>query len=73
MNKIQRLTNEVIDYAKLIIVSAIMIVVVYLVIKSLAGTVPATIASILIGLGLVFIYGTNDKIRHSINEWVKKK
>ena len=69
----RKLTEDIIDLGKLIIVAVIMIVVVFLVIKSLIGEVPAYVASVIIGLGGIFLYATNKSIREHINNWLKGK
>jgi Flp pilus assembly protein TadB len=69
----RKLTDDIIDLGRLIIVAAIMIVVVFLVIKSLVGDVPAYVGSIVIGLGGVFLYATNKKVREHINNWLSGK
>lgn len=69
----RKLTEDIIDIGKLIIVAAIMIVVVFLVIKSLIGDVPAYVGSVIIGLGGIFLYATNKKIREHINNWLSGK
>ena len=69
----RRLTEDIIDLGKLIIVAVVMIIVVFLVIKSLIGEVPAYVASIIIGLGGVFLYATNKSIRDHVNNWLKGK
>lgn len=72
MNSISKLTNEIIDYGKLIIVAAIMIYVVYIVIKTLIGDLPANVSVVLLGLASIFVYATNKKIRDSIDTWLRK-
>jgi len=67
----RKLTEDIIDLGKLIIVAVIMIVVVFMVIKSLIGEVPAYVASIILGLGGIFLYATNKSIRDHINNWLK--
>jgi len=69
----QKLTNDLIDIFKLIFVAIILIVVLFMVIKSLVGEVPAYVASIIIGLGGIFLYATNKSIRDHINDWLKGK
>jgi len=69
----RKLTEDIIDLGRLIIIAAIMIVVVFLAIKSLIGEVPAYVASIIVGLGGVFLYATNKSIREHINNWLKGK
>jgi len=69
----RKLTEDIIDIGKLIIVSIIMIVLVFQVIKSLIGEVPAYVASVIIGLGGIFLYSTNKKVREHINNWLKVK
>ena len=69
----RQLTEDIIDLGKLIIVAVIMIVVVFMVIKSLIGEVPAYVASAIIGLGGIFLYATNKKVREHINDWLKGK
>lgn len=65
----RKLTEEIIDIGKLIIVAASMIVVVFLVIKSLIGDVPIYVGFVIIGLGGIFLYATNKKVREHINNW----
>lgn len=69
----RKLTEDIIDLGKLIIVAAIMIVVVFMVIKALIGEVPAYVASVIIGLGGIFLYATNKSIRDHVNNWLKGK
>ena len=69
----RKLTEDIIDISKLIIVAVIMIVVVFLVIKSLIGEVPVYVASVIIGLGGIFLYATNKSARAHINNWLKGK
>lgn len=69
----RKLTEDIIDLGKLIIIAAIMIVVVFMVIKALIGEVPAYVASVIIGLGGVFLYATNKSIRDHVNNWLKGK
>lgn len=68
----RKLTEDIVDLGKLIIVAVIMIVVVFLVIKSLIGEVPAYVASIIIGLGGIFLYATNKSIKNHVNNWLKR-
>ncbi|MBS3123258.1 hypothetical protein J4437_01345 [Candidatus Woesearchaeota archaeon] len=68
----RKLTEDIIDLGKLVIVAVIMIVVVFLVIKSLIGEVPAYVASIILGLGGIFLYATNKSIKNHINNWLKR-
>ena len=72
-NKIQKTTNELIDYAQLVIVAMVLIVLVYTVAVSLMGQIPATIGSIILGLAGVFIFTTNNKIRQEILNWGKRR
>ena len=67
----RKLTEDIVDIGKLIIVAVIMIVVVFLVIKSLIGEVPAYVASVIIGLGGIFLYATNKSVREHISNWLK--
>ncbi len=69
----RQLTEDILDLGKLIIVAAIMIVVVFLVIKSLIGDVPAYVGSVIVGLGGIFLYATNKKVREHINSWLSGK
>ena len=69
----RELTEDIIDMGKLIIIAVIMIVVVFLVIKSLIGQVPAYIASVLVGLGGIYLYATNKSIRRHVYKWLKGK
>ena len=64
----RQLTEDIVDLGKLIIVAAIMIVVVFLVIKSLIGDVPAYVGSVIVGLGGIFLYATNKKVREIVTE-----
>lgn len=69
----RKLTEDIVDLGKLIIVAVIMIVVVFLVIKSLIGEIPAYVASVIIGLGGIFLYATNKSVRDHINNWLRGK
>lgn len=69
----RKLTEDVLDIGRLIIVTIIMIVIVFMVIKSLIGEVPAYVASVIIGLGGIFLYTTNKKIREHVSNWLKGK
>lgn len=69
--EVQGLTSDLVDYAKLILIAMILIALVYLVAESLFGMLPAVIGSIIIGLASVFIYATNEKVRKSVNDWIK--
>ena len=60
------LSDEIVDYAKLVIVAMVCIYVVYEVAISLIGQLPANIASIIIGIGFLYVYTTNKKVRESI-------
>lgn len=73
MSNVNRLTNEIIDYGKLIIIASIMIYVVYEVIRVLYGDLPAIVSTTMLGLGSLFVYATNKKIRDSISKWINKK
>jgi hypothetical protein len=69
----RQLTDDIIDLATLIIVAAIMIVLVFMVIESLIGEVPAYIALVIIDLGGIFSYATNKSVGDHINNWLKEK
>lgn len=69
----QKLTEDIIDLAKLIIVTIFLIWIIFLIIKTAVGEVPAYVASVIIGLGGVFLYATNKKIRKHVNDWLKRK
>ena len=69
----KKLTEDIIDLGKLIIVAIIMIVVVFMVIKSIIGEVPAYVASVIIGFGGIFLYATNKSVKDHINNWLKGK
>jgi len=69
----KQLTEDIVDLGKLIIVAVIMIVVVFLVIKSLIGDVPAYVGSVIISLGGIFLYAANKKVREHINSWLSGK
>lgn len=69
----RKLTDDIIDLGKLVIIAIIMIVVIFLVIKSLIGEVPAYVSSVIIGLGGIFLYSTNKKIRKHLSNWLKGK
>jgi len=69
----QELTNDLIDIFKLIFVAIILIFVLFMVIKQLAGEVPAYVSSVIIGLGGIFLYATNKSVRDHINNWLKGK
>ena len=69
----RKLTEDIIDLGRLIIVATIMIVVVFLIIKFLVGDVLAYVGSVIIGLGGIFLYATNKKVREHINNWLSGK
>ena len=71
--EIRKLTEDLFDLAKLIIVAMFLIAIVYLVANSLFGMVPAIVGAIIIGLAFVFIYATNQRVRDAINAWLKGK
>lgn len=71
--KIEKMTDDLIDYSRLVIVAMILIVMVYAVAQSLIGMVPASIGSIIIGLAFAYIYATNKVVRREINSWAKGK
>ena len=73
LTQAQQATLEIIDYFKLVFVAIILIVVMYYVIAGFIGQLPAQISTIIIGLAIVFIYGTNQKVRASIQSWLKPK
>lgn len=65
-NKIQRTTNQLIDYATLVIVAMVLVYVVYVIAQSLIGQVPAVIGSVMIGLAGSYIFITNKKVREEL-------
>ncbi len=69
----QKLKNDIIDLFELALIAIFLIVVLFLVIKQLVGEVPAYIASVIVGLGAIFLYATNKKIREHINNWSNLK
>ena len=71
--EIQRLTEDLVDYARLVIVAMFLIVIVYLIAQNLIGMVPATVGSIVVGLAFVYIYATNKTVRQAINSWAKDR
>lgn len=71
--EVRKLTEDIIDYAWLVIVAIVLIVVVYLVAQALVGEVPATIGLIIAGLAFAFIYATSENVRRSISSWAKKR
>jgi len=72
-NPIQQTTLDLIDIAKLVFVAIILIVMMYYVVASFIGTLPAQISVVIVGLLLVFMYATNQKVRETISDWVKPK
>lgn len=66
----QQLTEDMIDIFRLVFVAIILIVVLFLVIKQLIGEIPAYVASIIVGLGGIFLYAINKKVREHINDWL---
>ena len=66
----RKLTEDILDVGKLIIVAVIMIWVVFLIIKSAVGDVPAYVSTVIIGLGGIFLYGANKKIKEHLNNWL---
>ena len=73
MHQAHKTAIDIIEYGRLTIVAMTMIVVVYLVAKSLFGQVPATIGSLLFGIGGVYILATNKKVKDKINSWLGQK
>ncbi len=71
INKTQRTTIQLIDYARLILVAMFLIFLVYKVAEILVGQIPATIGSIILGLAGLFIFITNKKIRQEMLNWGK--
>tara|TARA_Y100000310_G_C20545236_1_gene745263 strand:- start:148 stop:387 length:240 start_codon:yes stop_codon:yes gene_type:complete len=69
----QKLTNDLIDIFKLIFVAIILIVVLFIAIKQLVGDVPAYVGSVIVGLGGVFLYATNKKVRVHMKNWLSGK
>ena len=69
----RELTEDIVDLGKLIVVAIIMIAMVFLVIKTFVGEVPAYVLSGFIALGGIFLYATNKKIREHFNDWLNKK
>jgi len=67
----KRLTEDILDIGKLILVLIFMIWIIFLVIKSAVGDLPAYVGSAIIGLGGIFLYATNKKVREHINNWLK--
>ena len=67
----RRLTNDLIDISKLVIIAIILIFVIFSIIKELAGQLPAYLITIIAGLGGVFVYATNKKVREHISDWLK--
>ena len=72
-NPIQQTTLDLIDIAKLVFVAIILIVMMYYIVASFIGTLPAQISVVIVGLFLVFMYATNQKVRETISDWVKPK
>jgi hypothetical protein len=72
-NPVQQTTLDLIDIAKLVFVAIILIVMMYYVVASFIGTLPAQISVVIVGLLLVFMYATNQKVRETISDWVKPK
>ena len=73
VEKTQALTKDLIDKFYLVFVAVILIVILFTVIKQLAGEVSAYVASIIMGLGIIFFYATNKKVVEHINNWLKGK
>lgn len=73
MNEPNKIAMNLIDYAKLVITAMVMIYVVYFVAKELAGQVPATIGAVIIGIGSVYVYISNRKVKDEMNSWLKIK
>lgn len=65
-NEIQKLQQQLIDIAVLVIIAMVLIVLVYQVAASLIGQVPAAIGSIILGLAGSYIVVTNKKVREEI-------
>jgi len=69
----KKLTEDLIDISILIFVAIIFIFFIFSAIKQLSGQLPAYVASIILGLGGIFLYATNKKIREHIHKWLKYK
>jgi hypothetical protein len=69
MNKIQKQTNEIVDYARLTIAAMVCIWVIFMVAKELVGDVPAKIGSIILGIAGIFIFATSKKVRNEMLSW----
>lgn len=72
-NNPDALTNLVISYFKLIIISIVLIYATYVIAKSLAGQVPGIIGGIIVGLALLYIVFVNNKVRKLIMGKMKRQ
>ena len=67
------LAYDIIDYAKLAIVAMVCIYMVYVIAASLAGQLPAQIATGILGIGLLFGFVVSKSFRESIMNLGKKR
>jgi putative effector of murein hydrolase LrgA (UPF0299 family) len=66
----QKLANDVVEYLRLVIVVIIAIAVIYLVVKSLIGTLlPADIIGIISGIAILFILIASKNVRTALLNW----
>ncbi|MDP7181468.1 MAG: hypothetical protein QGF25_00685 [Candidatus Woesearchaeota archaeon] len=73
MHPAEKTTEDVVQYGRLIFVAMVMIVLIYKSAKALAGEVPATISTVILGLASTYAYSTNKVIRRKVNKWINKK
>ena len=71
--QIKKMTEDLIDLFRLVIIAMFLIVIVYLIAEQLFGMVPAVVGSIIIGLAFAFIYATNENVRKAINSWLRRR
>jgi quinol-cytochrome oxidoreductase complex cytochrome b subunit len=63
------LAENVVAYARLVIVAIVCIYVVYKVAETLIGQLPASISAIIMGIVFIYIYVTNENVRNAISGW----
>ncbi|TGC09466.1 hypothetical protein CUN85_06455 [Methanolobus halotolerans] len=71
-NDFEKTGNDIINAGKLIVIAMFMIFLVYKVAEIIIGQLPATVATVVIGLTSVYMYTTNTKVRKSVNDWLNQ-
>ena len=65
------LAEQIYGYGVAVITAALMIFVVYSVLETLVGQLPAQVGGLLIGLAGLYVVVVNRKLRQELLEWLK--